>query len=320
MTSAADTTQHPDVSEISDLTEGILPPSRTADLRRHLESCALCADVRTSLEEIRGLLGTLPGAARMPADIAERIDAALAAEALLDATAPQEPRRSNDVSRETAVPEPRPSRVSAPSAGARRPAATETLDRPAGRPAAATGPGRGPSPRRRRRRAVLSAVCGLAVAGLGFVFFRGVLAAEDPGAVRQSDSAAAHSAAAPFSGVPLSDKVRQLLTAQESAAVDEAPRLQPGAQTEGESGNTTMRNVPPLPSCVQKGIGRSEQPLVSERGEYEGSAAYLVLLPQPGDPSQVDVYVVDAACTVADSGTTSTGSAEVLLRQTAPRP
>lgn len=60
MTSTADTEQHPDVSEISDLTDGLLSPSRTAEVREHLDSCALCADVHASLEEIRGLLGTLP--------------------------------------------------------------------------------------------------------------------------------------------------------------------------------------------------------------------------------------------------------------------
>ncbi|MGW1135967.1 zf-HC2 domain-containing protein, partial [Streptomyces zhihengii] len=88
MTSSTDADRHPDVSEISDLTEGLLPPSRAAELRRHLDDCPLCADVHASLEEIRGLLGTLPGAGRMPADVAGRIDAALAAEALLSATAP----------------------------------------------------------------------------------------------------------------------------------------------------------------------------------------------------------------------------------------
>ncbi|MEU2564193.1 hypothetical protein ABZ626_33420 [Streptomyces longispororuber] len=86
MTTTTDSAGHPDVSEISDLTEGLLSPSRTHDVRRHLDDCALCTDVYDSLEEIRGMLGTLPGAPRMPADVAERIDAALAAEALLDAT------------------------------------------------------------------------------------------------------------------------------------------------------------------------------------------------------------------------------------------
>ena len=89
MTSTTDTAGHPDVAEISDLTEGLLPASRTADVRRHLDECELCADVLASLEEIRGLLGTLPGPPQMPADVAGRIDAALAAEALLQATAPE---------------------------------------------------------------------------------------------------------------------------------------------------------------------------------------------------------------------------------------
>lgn len=88
MTSTTDTAGHPDVAEISDLTEGLLPPDRTAGVQRHLDECELCADVRASLEEIRGLLGTLPGSQRMPDDVASRIDAALAAEALLQATAP----------------------------------------------------------------------------------------------------------------------------------------------------------------------------------------------------------------------------------------
>ena len=78
MTSTTDMAGHPDVAEISDLTEGLLPPSRTADVRRHLDGCELCADVHSSLEEIRGLLGTLPGPPRMPDDVAGRIVATVA--------------------------------------------------------------------------------------------------------------------------------------------------------------------------------------------------------------------------------------------------
>jgi hypothetical protein len=87
-TTGSGTDPHPEVAEISDLIEGLLPPGRGADVREHIAGCALCTDVLGSLEEIRGLLGTLPGPQRMPADIAGRIDAALAAEALLDATLP----------------------------------------------------------------------------------------------------------------------------------------------------------------------------------------------------------------------------------------
>lgn len=123
MTSTADTTQHPDVSEISDLTEGVLSPPRTADVRRHVDSCELCSDVQASLEEIRSLLGSMPAPQTMPIDIADRIDAALADEARAVSTASDV---ETDVSRETEH------------------AATvqDLADRPAGHSRAATGPGR----------------------------------------------------------------------------------------------------------------------------------------------------------------------------------
>ncbi|CAM5477416.1 zf-HC2 domain-containing protein [Streptomyces abikoensis] len=100
MTSMTGTDGHPEVAEISALAEGVLSPARTADVREHLAVCELCEDVRSSLDEIRGALGTLPGPPRMPADIAGRIDAALAAEALLDSTTPPHGVRV-PVSRET---------------------------------------------------------------------------------------------------------------------------------------------------------------------------------------------------------------------------
>ncbi|MFD6528578.1 hypothetical protein [Streptomyces sp. NPDC060184] len=104
MTSTTDTTQHPDVTEISDFAEGVLSVARATEIRRHLLTCALCEDVRSSLEEIRSLLGSLPEPSPVPADIAGRIEAALAAEALLDTRAPSvSPPGSVDVSRETAT-------------------------------------------------------------------------------------------------------------------------------------------------------------------------------------------------------------------------
>lgn len=93
MTPTADTAQHPEVSEISDLTEGLLAPSRTAEVQQHLAQCDLCSEIRDSLEEIRGLLGAMPDPEPMPEDIAARIDAALAAEA----APPRPPRTSRSL-------------------------------------------------------------------------------------------------------------------------------------------------------------------------------------------------------------------------------
>lgn len=61
MTSTADTSQHPDVSEIADLAEGLLAPSRAVEMQQHIDACSLCSDVRDSLQEIQELLTTVPG-------------------------------------------------------------------------------------------------------------------------------------------------------------------------------------------------------------------------------------------------------------------
>ncbi|GAB2574966.1 hypothetical protein GCM10027168_04860 [Streptomyces capparidis] len=95
---------HPEVAEISALAEGILPAGPSVRVRDHLTHCPVCADVRESLDEIRGLLGRLPGPPRMPADVAGRIDAALAAEALLSAGAPAAPALPAQQSRGRAAP------------------------------------------------------------------------------------------------------------------------------------------------------------------------------------------------------------------------
>ncbi|MFI1394489.1 anti-sigma factor family protein [Streptomyces sp. NPDC020681] len=304
MTSTADMTQHPDVSEISDLTEGLLSPSRTADLQQHLDSCPLCADVRASLEEIRGLLGTLPGASRMPADIAERIDAALAAEALLDSTVPEE---SAHVSRETSPTAPQPETTSA--------------DRPAGHARGATGPGRGRHARKRRK-VVLGTVFGAAAVGMSLLFFQQVkftgdnnTASQDQGASSRADAAAQSLSASSLEG-----RVKALVA---SSPARDQTKIEKGPSIEGQTRSAapdkmemTSQEVPP---CIQKGTGRTDAPIAFERDSYEGEngpvAVYLVVFPHTTDNKQVQAYVIDAAC--ADTGSAPTG--KLLLTDAYPR-
>ncbi|MFC9259492.1 hypothetical protein [Streptomyces hydrogenans] len=288
-TDKADTAQHPDVSEISDLTEGLLSPSRSATVRRHLDGCTLCADVRSSLEEIRGLLGTLPGPPRMPAEIAGRIDAALAAEALLDATAPESTR---PVSRETAAPADAVSRETASPAAATRPSSARP---PA--PRAATGPGRGRT-RHRRRIAVLSGIAGSLVAAVcAYSLYALSQNGADTHGVASDTSAAAPLST--FSGEAVEDRVESLLGGGDPAA--RAPKAdRPESLAAQESGNvgTAQRNSDgSLPPCVLAGTGRQDTVLASERGEYEGTSAYLLVLPDRADGDRVQAYVVDADCT-----------------------
>ncbi|CAM5626722.1 hypothetical protein GCM10010329_21150 [Streptomyces spiroverticillatus] len=290
MTSTTGTAQHPDVAEISDLTEGLLSPSRTQDVRRHVDGCALCADVQLSLEEIRGLLGTLPGPQRMPADIAGRIDAALAAEALLNSTAPGTTTdTAADVSRETS------------QTPARRP----TVDRPAGHSRATTGPGR-PASRRPRRRVVWSAVLGAAALGLGALLVQN-LPTGGAGSDKQSTAKAAQSPR--FAGTPLETQVGLLLDAPKYLRGDKnAPSLD-------AADGPPVKQPAAVPPCVQQGTGRTESPLGSKQGVYQGKQAFLLVLPHTSDPAQVEAYVVDATCVE----TAPTGKGELLLTSAYPR-
>ncbi|MFH8465076.1 anti-sigma factor family protein [Streptomyces sp. NPDC017991] len=317
MTSTTDTAGHPDVTEISDLTEGLLPPSRSADVRRHLDDCTLCTDMYDSLEEIRGLLGTLPGPLRMPDDVAGRIDAALAAEALLNATVPGTS-GAGDLS---SVSESRPSaddereEVSCGGSGSghvSRETSTVT-DRPAGRPRAATGPGRTNRPRRSRRSTVvLGAMFTAAALGLGGLLIQtmgGDGTGNDPPSVspQRSDSADT------FAGEELEGQVADLLAKAEKEK-DGGPRSSRPQGTASTDGPKVF-NTPSVPGCVMQGIGRDAIPIASKEGSYEGTDAYLVVLPAATDLTQVTAYVVDSAC--VDKPSVSGG--KVLLEHTYPR-
>ncbi|GAB2865010.1 hypothetical protein GCM10027074_35420 [Streptomyces deserti] len=289
---------HPDVAEISDLAEGLLPPSRTTDIRQHLEQCELCADVYASLEEIRGLLGTLPGPARMPADVAGRIDAALAAEALLQATAPEstdargvDASRSGEdegahVSRETPAP----------------------TDRPAGRPrSSTTGPGRkGRSRDGRRRIAVLGAVFTAAALGLGSVLLASFNDGQPSGnTAREQQSASADT----FSEGKLEKQVADLLAENRSAG--DGSRTPDFDVESGPSANSPkVLKQATVPECVREGIGRNDAALAAEEGTYKGKEALLVVLPDASDATRVTAYIVEATCVDHPSSTTT---AKVLL-------
>lgn len=293
MTSTTDTAGHPDVAEISDLTEGLLPPSRTAEVRRHLDECELCADVHDSLEEIRGLLGTLPGPPRMPAEIAGRIDAALAAEALLGSTAPESLAAPMlvSVSRSTSGEdtEAHVSRETSP-----------TPDRPSGRAHGATGPGRKERKHSGRRgRIVLGAVFTAAVLGAGSLFLQSL------GDHNSSDAAQGNptSSADMFSKEKLENQVTDLLSTKTATSRGTGGEWNVATAPSGTGPSTkthdTIKVAPSgsVPECIRQGINRGNTDVLgAKKGTYNGTAAYLVVLPDASDVNRVTAYVVDAAC------------------------
>lgn len=341
MTSPGGTDPHPEVAEISALSEGLLPMDRNTEVSEHLDGCELCSDVLVSLTEIRGLLGTLPGPPRMPEDIAGRIDAALAAEALLNATeadvprgttAPEsaeidvprgtepwavprgtekgadgqteQPAARSDVPRETSTPVPRETSTRPDRSGSDR-------TRPGGRPEVPTGPGRtslGSHPIRRRRltwhRGLLAAASALAVLLVGGLVVYGVTSA---GGGSQLDSSSGQSrAVGAKGGDQVAERVRALLSGPGEKA--DTPML----TGQGNHTDTAPGALPAVPPCVLQATHRTELPLASDHESFRGTDSYLVVLPHPGDAHEVDAFVVAANCTTAGPGA-------VLFQHTYPR-
>ncbi|MFI1355002.1 hypothetical protein ACH4TV_15740 [Streptomyces sp. NPDC020898] len=292
MTSTTDTAGHPDVTEISDLTEGLLTPSRTTDVRRHLDACVLCAEVYASLEEIQGLLGSVPGPARMPDDIAARIDAALAAEAPLHAAAPDAVTTPVSVGVAGAVSgETEAAHVSRETS----PPADRSTDRPTGHAHATTGPGRKGNARRGRRRTiVLSTVFTAAALGLGSLLLSSL-----------GDDNNQPEAASTFSGQKVENQVTKLL------------KSQGGKKSEMQAtGDPRIKRVLTAPDCIMEGIGRGNPTILGvDEGTYDGTDAYLVVLPAAGDKTRVTAYVVDSACVTRPSV-----QPKVLLKQSYAHP
>jgi hypothetical protein len=290
---------HPEVAELSALSEGLLPPDRGADVREHLAGCAPCTDVLSSLEEIRDLLGTLPGPHRMPQDIAGRIDAALAAEALLDSTTPRVPRETS-LSPETPV-----SRGTAP----RVPSGTRGA--PGGRSDASTGPGRnGGSGSHRtgqdrwRSRGGIVAAAALALSGVLYVAVSG--GGIGAGSSNDAGSTSVEKAVGPVATESVAKRVQQLLGPNTDSA--RTPML----QDNGDDTTAGPRGTITVPSCVIKAIQRSQAPLAADREPFHGTDAFLVVLPHPGDDTLVDAFFVNASCTATSPGT-------VLFQDTYPR-
>ncbi|MFJ3477230.1 anti-sigma factor family protein [Streptomyces microflavus] len=326
MTSTTDTAQHPEVSEISDLAEGLLSASRAAAVRRHLAECELCAEVRDSLEEIRGLLGTLPDSEPMPEDIAARIDAALAAEARADADADETAdatratavSRDADVSRET-------ENVETGDTSSVTPRTASSPDRPAGRPQGATGPGRRTA--RRRRAVILGTACGAALISMSVLFLQNLSSSQNAsdGSADRAVSAS-ESGAHSYSQDTLETEVQDLLAGgagtEKYDGQKQSPNTDERAVPEAETPDSTTSRNPlsapavDVPPCVQQATGRSTPALALDEGTYQGTDAFLVVLPHPSDPTRVQAYVVAASC--VDTAPGSTG--RLLLTEAYDRP
>lgn len=76
---------HYDYDVLADLAEGLLAEDEAASVNAHLDTCAECRERSADIADVSRILAEAP-APSMPAELAERIDTAIAAESMHNAT------------------------------------------------------------------------------------------------------------------------------------------------------------------------------------------------------------------------------------------
>ncbi|MFI8457974.1 hypothetical protein [Kitasatospora sp. NPDC085464] len=314
---------HPPVDELADLAEGLIDsPAAVEALHRHLADCAECRETVDALAEVQELLGTVE-TPPMPADVAARLDAALAraaAEAGDEATDVPGAADAPDAApgaRHAAVAGPQePSPGRRPGTPAPPARAASGRSAPSSRPAAPTGPGR---PRPRRRFALLlGAAAALAAVGIGGAVLlhpddRAGGTAVSAGAPADTTAAAAQNGRTPHAASAgtvyradvLATQIQQLLARSGNAAT--APGPQPTGQAEPQSvlpaegarpelsspAPSSSASPAPSPGCPAPAPGA---PVATDRGSFDGAPVDVLVYPVPGRPDLVDVYLRAPDC------------------------
>ncbi|MFJ8627549.1 hypothetical protein ACIRD3_32580 [Kitasatospora sp. NPDC093550] len=289
---------HPPVEQLADLAEGLVDsPEAVETLHRHLDGCAECRETVDALAEVQALLGAVE-TPPMPADVAARLDAALAraaTDAATDAAAEDDHGRTA-----TARPQEAPTGPGRPATGPSGPPS-----RPSGRPAAATGPGRS-RPRRRRIALLLGAAAALAALGLGGALLLHPDDRSGPtvtaGAPADSSAAAEQSARTPHAASAgtayradrLATQIQQLLArTEQTPGAGPTGLAKPNTVLPGEGARPEPTVPSPSATCPAPASG---PPLATDRGSYDGAPVDVLVYPVPGHSDLVDVYLRSPDC------------------------
>ena len=325
---------HADAQQLAAFREGLLPARKAAKIAAHLSSCPRCAEVDAQLAAVTVILARTP-APPMPASLAARLDAALAAEIARSpvAASPPDAAASPAGAAPSADAASRPGAAS-PAGAASPPGADSPVGAasPAGAPAPGgrSGHGAGPasgrdaagrrampsrSPWRLTPRLAAAAAAVVLVAGGGYAIARVALAGNSSEQTSSAGSSASRSApngsaatrapeAAPGAairgGLPLVASGTNYQPGQLPAQVGAVLKRYPASQ--GSPGRPTVASpvspesaFPQLSACVSHLAG-GQRPRLVDIARYGTRPAAVIVVPVPGTAT-LRVWVVGPGCT-----------------------
>jgi hypothetical protein len=313
---------HLDAQQLAAFREGLLPARKAAKIAAHLSSCPRCAEVDAQLAAVTTILARTP-APPMPASLAARLDAALAAEI---ARSPMTASPSDAAAASPAGAAPAAGAASPPSAASRPGASTppgaaspvgagHRAGTASGRDAAGRGARPSRSPWRLTPRLAAAAAAVVLVAGGGYAIARVALAGNSSEQTSSSGSPASGNAengsaaakapeaapgAAVRGGLPLVHSGTSYQAGQLPAQVGAVLRRYPAP--EGSASRSRVASpvspqsaFPQLNACVSHLAG-GQRPRLVDIARYGTRPAAVIVVPVPGTPT-LQVWVVGPGCT-----------------------
>ena len=309
--------RHVDEQTLAEFREGLLPARKAARVTAHLATCQRCADVDAQLAAVTTILARTP-APPMPASLAARLDAALAAEIARSAAAsPSEAASAAGA----ATPAGAASPASAASpAGAPAPVPGEHAGRRSGPAARRETAGRratpGRAPRRLSLRLAAAAAAVVIVAGGGYAIVHVLSAGNTGTSASPSGAASSHGAAsapsasgrgpeavpaapgAPAGVLPVVASGTRYRPGHVPAQVGAVLRRQPAPASSPSRARTTPAvggaRFVNLAACVDH-LARGAQPLLVDLAYYDNHPAAVIVVPGPGT-ANLHVWVVGPGC------------------------
>jgi hypothetical protein len=276
---------HLDVDTLADLQEGLLDAGRLPAAEEHLDGCVECQARRDSLDGVRALLADVgaEGPIAAPEDVVRRLDDALAA------ALPAVARASATVVPLTTLPR-----------AQRSPWRTRALQAAAIFVLVAAVGGIGYGGIRALNNGD-SATTDSAASGAGTAEKRAGIA----GKYTTTNSGRNYTQATLRAAVPalLAGSLPAVALGADSAGATPPPAAAPTRSATSSSSPTAptvapgrLLNGAALAACVANLTGGPVTPLAVDFGRFESKPATIIVLPDPDDPSFVDVYAVEPAC------------------------